>query len=253
MERIALSHPSIGFRLIHNNKTLIDSYPESNKDRIKNILGQQTNLNLLPLSAIDDHTRIYGSIGTPQISAANRKKLYMFINGRPIYNHSLAVAIKSVYGSLLDARRYPTAVIYINIPEAMVDVNVHPQKRIVTMSNEHKVIELLKKGIQQTLKKHNLMYHAANSSVFQFNKALSNQLLSSSPAWTMKSISVKNNYSVMQFDSVYLIVDTGNEILLVDQHAAHERILFNQYKNNFDKAVTHKSTQTLKPAKVIKF
>jgi len=224
----ALAHPETDFKLTHNEKVHFVYRKTSRKDRIRDVLGKSFSDDLFEIKSHTNNLRLSGFIGHPQIASRSRTKSYLYINNRPVLHPSLTSAIKKAYGTLLDPKSFPNFVLFLTIPTVYVDVNITPTKDSVSLSNEKEVLQFVYESVTKTLEKHNLMYRFSYQK--SYNSALGEKLKKVSPAWDMRETTLSNNSSVISLDNVYLAVSTENGILLIDQHAAHERILYNQFK-----------------------
>jgi DNA mismatch repair protein MutL len=148
---LALGHPHIQMQLISEQKTLLSSSPpyagidfcEALRFRIGNILGEQLVEEMCPISCTDNDCTIQGFIGLPENTRHNRTGQYLFINNRAIVSPLIGFAIRNGYSTSLPPQRHPIYVLHLRIPEELVDVNVHPQKREVRLRQE----QLLKERI----------------------------------------------------------------------------------------------------------
>jgi len=125
----ALSYPNVRFTLIHNKKTILDiSSNQSILDRIKQSLGEKIYRNIIPIQYEDGYIKLSGYISKPQVYAYTPEKHYLFVNKRKISDKLISQAIKDAYGTLLETSAYPAAILFIDVPYELVDVNVHPRK-----------------------------------------------------------------------------------------------------------------------------
>ncbi|MEY8446495.1 DNA mismatch repair endonuclease MutL [Enterococcus ratti] len=174
MNRLALSHPNIAFRLTHDgNKMLVTSGNGELKQTIAGIYGLNTAKKMLKIEAKDLDFELFGYISLPEVTRASRNYLSTIINGRFIKNFSLNKAITAGYGSKLMVGRFPIAVLEIKMDPLLVDVNVHPTKQEVRLSKEKELTELIVQAIQTALMQENLIPNAADN--LRFKKKISNQ------------------------------------------------------------------------------
>lgn len=127
--RIVLAHPRLHAVLRHNGKTVYE-LPASNDllDRIRLFFGSALAESLIPVESQTDDVRLWGYVAHPSQSKSTRKGQYLFVNGRWIQDRSLQHALGEAYRGLLMSGRYPIAVLFLEMPAALVDVNVHPTK-----------------------------------------------------------------------------------------------------------------------------
>ena len=152
VNRLALSHPDIAFRLIHDgNKMLSTTGNGEIKQAIAGIYGVETAKKMVALEQDDLDFKVSGFVSLPELTRAGRHYLSLIINGRYIRNFSLNKAIVEGYGSKLMVGRYPIAVIQIDMDPLLVDVNVHPTKQEVRLSKEKELMALITASIQEAL------------------------------------------------------------------------------------------------------
>ena len=252
LSSFALANSDIGFELKHNGKSIIELPPKQpQKDRIEDVLGETTSNLMLRMSEKSPHISLFGYVGHPQIASKSRSKQFIFVNKREVKNDNLRKAIKNAYGSLLDAHSMPACVLFISLPIQSVDANVNPKKDQVEFVNEDEVLEYLNKNIQKTLIENNLTYKNSLSSIKGYAKETA-WILKGEEAWSPRNIE-EGDIQTMQLDSLYVLLSLGKNVVILDQHAAHERILYNQYKSSFVKNKFSSETVELKNARFIEF
>lgn len=174
VNRLALSHPNIAFRLVHEgNKMLTTTGSGDLKQTIAGIYGVATAKKMIAITSQDLDFNINGFVSLPEVTRASRNYLSTIINGRYIKNFALNKAIVNGYGSKLMVGRFPIAVIEIQMDPLLVDVNVHPTKQEVRLSKEKELTELLTKAIQVALQEEQLIPNAADN--LRFKKKIANQ------------------------------------------------------------------------------
>jgi DNA mismatch repair protein MutL len=142
--RIALPSPSVHFTLRHNDRLVFDlpaatSWPE----RIGKILGRQIAEALIPVESADGDVRIAGYAANPGQNRSNNRMQYVFLNGRHIRDRSLQHALGEAYRGMLMTGRYPIAVLALEMPVELVDVNVHPTKLEVRFQDSGRIYSQL--------------------------------------------------------------------------------------------------------------
>lgn len=144
INRLALSHPEISFRLSHNGKTLLQTSGNGDlRQVIAAIYGVSIARKALPVSAESLDFKVNGYAILPEINRANRNYVSMIVNGRYIKNFALVKAIQEGYHTLLPIGRYPIIVLQIEMDPIIVDVNVHPAKLEVRLSKEKELGQLI--------------------------------------------------------------------------------------------------------------
>lgn len=168
VNRIALSHPEVVFRLVHEgNKMLTTTGSGDLKQTIAGIYGVETAKKMLAINSEDLDFKLTGYVSLPEVTRASRNYLSTIINGRYIRNFALNKAIVAGYGSKLMVGRFPIAVLEITMDPLLVDVNVHPTKQEVRLSKEEELTKLISKSINDSLREENLIPNAADNLRFK--------------------------------------------------------------------------------------
>ncbi|CAM3428518.1 DNA mismatch repair endonuclease MutL [Aeromicrobium ponti] len=158
VNRLALAHPEVAIRLIHNDRKLLQT--NGNGD-VRQVLAAIYGLNIVkkmvPIEASSLDFKINGYAALPEITRASRNYISTMINGRFIKNYSLAKAIQEGYHTLLPIGRYPIVLLNIEMDPLLVDVNVHPSKMEVRLSKEHELNELVSGALKAAFKKEELI------------------------------------------------------------------------------------------------
>lgn len=242
----AVSKPDIRFQLLHGEKVILDVIPETYLERIRAIYGEYTARGLIPVKTVDDYIAITGFISRPQFSHGRSTKRLISINNRPIRDMQLVKAVKRAYGILLDRASDPNIFLQITLPPEYIDVNVHPRKEHVGFVQPTFIYKAVSTAVQKSLSSHNLTYTSLPSiqSMDPMSELLAERKPTRSSAgqilkeqvvpWNNELLGIfQKNADIVQFHNTYLVTQTNQGILLVDQHAAHERVLFEKYKQEF--------------------
>lgn len=230
----AIAKPEVEFSLLHNKKLVYKFKTKKLKSRISEVLGHETSKFLILTKLIDSYVRVDGFISHPQINFKSKERIFIYINGRRIHNLSLANAIRDGYKNLLMSHTYPLAILNIKIPVNLIDVNVHPRKEIIRLIDEHTVASLVKESVAKSLEDKNLTFR---------NLSFRDKLTKSSLAKSLREeISetkeahlglVKKTAEVIQLHNLYLVTETKNGVMIFDQHAVHEAVLYYKLKYAF--------------------
>ena len=251
-----VSNAAIRFSVTHNTKNLFDLPAQKPAERIQSVLQIRQQL-LFELAHSSDHYSISGYLGAPQLAHKGKHRQLLFVNGRPVQRPDLAAAIKEVYGTLLEPRTYPVFVLHLAIPSQMVDVNITPKKDTVSFINEKAVRVLVQDAVRGVLEREDLHYASHGTgvdSVLRDNtmEEITAQVLRADvDPWTVKDFSLKENAEILQVHNLYLIAQTSHGIVIIDQHAAHERILYQQFLEAFEAKKSQESQKFSKPIKVV--
>lgn len=153
VNRLALSHPEVSFRLVHNGKKLLHTNGNGDvRQVLAAIYGMGIAKMLVPIEGKSLDYRISGYVSLPEITRASRNYISTMINGRFIRNYGLAKAVMEGYHTLLPIGRYPIVLLNVEMDPILVDVNVHPSKMEVRISKEAELFELVVSAISAAFK-----------------------------------------------------------------------------------------------------
>ncbi len=221
-------------------------------DRVRALLGAAIFEHLIPLQFEDGYIKIAGFLGKPQIASQNQQKQYLFVNNRKVTDKLISLAVKESFGTLLPAANTPVFLLHISLPHEVVDVNVHPRKEQVSFMNSRMIFDGVKLAVTQTLIAHNVTFHLAKFQEESTRKgetqSFTGQLLKEMVLpWDRQSLGTQiKNAPIIQIHQTYLLTSTKDGMVLIDQHAAHERILYEQFVQAFEQAEKKKQTYALK-------
>ena len=152
VERIALIHPEVGFKLTNNKKEVLHTSGNGNMtDVVYNVFGKDIASNLVDVDFQYENIRVTGVVGKPEIARSNRSNQLFYVNGRFIKDKTLSAAAEEAYRTMIPHGKFGFCVLNINIPPEQVDVNVHPAKLEVRFSEEGKVFKAIHYAIKNTL------------------------------------------------------------------------------------------------------
>ncbi|MEH7177079.1 DNA mismatch repair endonuclease MutL [Neobacillus vireti] len=153
VNRLALSHPEVAIRLIHNERKLLQTNGNGDvRQVLASIYGMAIAKQLVPISGESLDYKISGYASMPEVTRASRNYISTMINGRFIKNYALAKAIQEGYHTLLPIGRFPIVLLNIDMDPLLVDVNVHPSKMEVRISKEVELYELVTDIIKNAFK-----------------------------------------------------------------------------------------------------
>jgi DNA mismatch repair protein MutL len=152
VSRIALGHPRVQFRLVHNRK-VVKSWPPASRhlDRVVEVLGKDVRADLHAIQSKRNGLAVSGWIGSPAVTRRTSRGLYAFVNDRFVRDRTIQHGIFAGFAQRLVKGQFPVAVIFVRVPFEQVDVNVHPTKNEVRFVNPQRVHEAVKGAIAQTL------------------------------------------------------------------------------------------------------
>ncbi len=152
VEKIALSNPGISIRLISDGQTRFCTAGDGKlKNTIYSLLGRDFASRMIALDLTTNGVRVYGFVGTPDNIRANRNYQNFFVNKRYVKSKCAQAALEQAFTSYAPAERFPTCVLFIEIPPQTVDVNVHPAKLEVKFSNEKAIFEAIYYAVRGVL------------------------------------------------------------------------------------------------------
>lgn len=254
MTLLALAYPEVRLELVSDQKLLLKAPAavglslEGLSQRIHKVQGDEFHSHLVPLQISAEGYQLMGYIGLPTMHRPNRLNQYLFVNRRGITSHLVSAAIREGYGTSLPAQRYPVFVLHMQLAGDLLDVNVHPQKREVRLRQEQQLRELLQRAVGDALQRGQTSPVESSPHVMSASlliqqplpwdlpnapQAIPKKAPEASPLETLFKPR-KPSPCVLTTLPGYLILDpasceglgAGDQGLwLVDQRAAHQRIL----------------------------
>ena len=257
VSRYALAFPEIRFRLVNDGKASL-STPGNGQPReaLLAVYGAQVAQNMLEVHVEDPDSgyAVEGFAAAPSVSRANRTYMTLFVNRRLIQSRMLSFAVEEAYSGLLQVKRYPVAAVNVVMPYDEVDVNSHPAKREVRFHQENRVFSLTQRAVRAALVADSPVPRASStpsdtasfspfagggrthiSSRGDFRGSGTGPLRPSEPAAVSGSeaLSLLGRPAVPfrvvgQLKLTYIVAEGPEGMYLVDQHAAHERTVFDR-------------------------
>jgi DNA mismatch repair protein MutL len=258
--RYAMAYPRIRWTYLQDGKTLFKTSGNGNRQEIlHNLFGRQDASDLLPIEFSDQGLTVEGFISNLQLTRSNRKDITLFINGRWVQDPALTAAVLKAYNTMLMVGRYPVAILFISLPSNQVDVNVHPSKAEVRFRNADFVFSGLQRAIRRGLLAYTPIPEINPVSLWgRQNAAYDTPNQQISPDWALAHSKLGSNNAsktsvpltdaaqeilpvehlpllrlIGQVASTYLIAEGPDGLYLIDQHAAHERVLFDDLMTAF--------------------
>jgi len=250
LRRMALAHPETGFAFVTEERRLVDvPKGETEEARIRRIMGAEFMENAVPFDLEREGVRVRGHAGLPTWSRNTGAQQYMFVNGRSVRDKLITGAIRGAYADLMPSGRFPAIVLYLTCPPERVDVNVHPAKAEVRFRDGGLVRGLIVSAIRQALgSQRSADTGLARQTVSSFrpvmpqasfrpalNEAQSAFDMNLDPApMPLVEEGPKLDYPLgqarAQIHDNYIVAQTRDGFVLVDQHAAHERLVYERLK-----------------------
>ena len=271
VQRLAMAYGHITFILKTDQKTLLSleavaETPEGQLKRLSEIMGSDFFENALPVDAEREGFKMTGFISLPTLNRSNAQMQFLFINGRPVRDKILAGAVRAAYQDFLAHDRHPLLTLFLEVPSRFVDVNVHPAKTEVRFQDSGFVRGFIVSVLKATLSG---MTHRTSTSAsaqaleamapFSPQKQRSFGSFSASPRSSSPSFFAQESREVMvpfaralvaeeeispknfplgaacaQLHETYIIAQTEDGLVIVDQHAAHERLVYERLKKDLE-------------------
>lgn len=261
VRRLAMANPAVQFRLLHDGRRLLDAPPEPEPGiaglarRVRALLPDGADT--VPVDFRRDDLVIGGLAGLPAASRATSEQQFLFVNGRPVKDRQLVGALRGAYAERLPAGRHALAALFVDLPATDVDVNVHPAKTEVRFQDPARIRASLITAVRQALEAAGIRPVAAASR--SLADALAPDLRPVQPAFPLAGPSglseeraawvpmgrAPDSAAAPRLDSpgeppqgryplgvargqvahAYIVAETEDALVLVDQHAAHERLV----------------------------
>ena len=280
IKRLAMAWPHVAFHLTADQRVLLDlpaALPDAagQQRRIGSIMGRGFADEAIMLDAMREQIHLTGFAGLPTMNRPTTAHMFLFVNGRPIHDRSLLGAIRAGYGDTLPRGRHPMTVLFITLPSADVDVNVHPAKAEVRFKDAAAVRSLLVGALSAQLRDASITATADNGAAALRRFASDNQpasylsagrpaAYSAAPSADARQAAAElqrplpNDHLLAghapaapvvapptdderhrhgqlgaaraQLHKTYIVAETDDGVTIIDQHAAHERLVMEQMK-----------------------
>jgi DNA mismatch repair protein MutL len=252
VRRMALAHPEVGFSFATEERRLVDvPKGEGEESRIRRILGPEFMENAVPFELEREGVRVRGHAGLPTWSRSNGAQQYMFVNGRSVRDKLISGAIRGAYADLMPGGRFPAIVLFLDCPPDRVDVNVHPAKAEVRFRDGGLVRGLIVSAIREGLgRKRAPDTGLSRQTVSSFtpvmprgfgHRGFDEQEKQAALAMNMPPAAMAPEAEAphpdyplgqarAQIHDTYILSQTKDGFVLVDQHAAHERLVYERLK-----------------------
>ncbi len=265
VEKLALSRPDIAFNLQVDGRLVFKSRGNNNiKELAAQIFSYDIGKEMLALDIKKDGLRIHGLVGNYNIYRGNRENIIFFINSRYVISNSLSKALEAAYKNRLPINKYPVGIIYLEIPQYIVEVNIHPRKLSVKIDQEEKIAALITEGVEKLLietnKKSNVNtsyntgsteYHQnKNDKIKNIENIFQSEIIKEEQISFNINDKSDNPFTQMEvmgaISNTYIIASMNDTLYIVDQHAAHERVNYEEAVNEF-KTTGFKTQMLLEP------
>ena len=270
--RIALSRPDVAFSLTHNGRVRLQVKPQPLAARVAAVLGDDFGAGALEVDESGGQIAIRGAISAPSHARGTRDAQYFFVNGRCIRDKLVAHAIRQAYADVLHHDRHPAFVLFLDIDPQLVDVNVHPAKAEVRFRDSRAVHQFIFHALHKTLSRpagdgdvglppapaisHTSYPSPAQPpSMPQYRAQGAMSLGVAQPAGAYATLFAPQaaattllappplpptgdehplGYALAQLAGIYILAENSKGLIIIDMHAAHERIMYEKLKNALD-------------------
>ena len=261
VKHLAMSHPNISFSFhIDTKRNFYWVKSEgvnflSTKKRLLQVMGDDFINSSVSVEEERPDMVLAGMVSMPTLNRNTGREQYLFVNNRPVKDRSLIGALRGAYKGLMENNRFPVAVLFLEIMPSDVDINVHPAKAEVRFKDAARVRSLIVNGVRKALE------NAGLNTASEISNALLNKMYLNSESTS----DINNNFdldniqifpssrfeqnqqnvsfekettyplgsAIAQMHGTYIISETENGIILIDQHAAHERIVLEKIRSGF--------------------
>lgn len=255
VQRLAASHHDVSFVFKSSDKTLLEYLQTTSKERILAIFGGELDGELIELDGSIDGIALWGLVGKPSVARPTSRHIRLHVNGRSVSDGSITHALKEAFRGLIEPKRWPTAALFLEVDPSQVDVNVHPQKSEVRFRDRDVIWRLVNKTVASALAKEDIVstyVPSAPTSTFgggsrqvefgssgtpsfpveQARRAVAGIELQTQPTLLP---TILGPDAVMQVQKCFLVTQDEQGILIIDQHALHERIMFEELSQRIAK------------------
>ncbi len=254
LTRFALGYPEVSFNYYSGKRLCLATYGQGEiLDAATIVYGKESRGRFLQVSFNEDGVKIKGVVSDPEFTRSSRHYQSFFVNNRLIRNYMLSRTLENAYQGIVVNGHYPSAVLFVDIDPSMLDVNVHPTKSDIRFSDPQLVARVLYRAVSAVLaaylqKQRGIQVRVDETTSHEKDNRGAQKtnhtpplplrpapVIKQSPAenWRVKEnkISVGQPFFqemslIGQFLDTYIIAEHGNDLYIIDQHAAHERICY---------------------------
>lgn len=267
VRRLALANPEVSFTLTHNGRVQLRLNAEAPPVRVRQVLGEAFETHAVAVDAAAGPLRLHGWVTQPSVAGAGRDGQYVFVNGRYVRDKVITHALKEAYRDVLHHQLSPAYCLFLDLPPELVDVNVHPAKTEIRFRDSRGVHRFLFHAVERMLARPAAASAAAAVSTplpaaprqagmpLQVNEAMAFYAPLGggaqtdaegtapgdgiAPAWPEASMAEEGDipplgYALAQLHGTYVLAQNAQGLVLVDMHAAHERVVYEKLKAALD-------------------
>jgi DNA mismatch repair protein MutL len=262
IQGFALAWPQTAFVMRSNGREVLSFPAGTIEERVEMVLGPSVFPHLKPFARTDGRIEVNGYTSMPSMTKGNRSSQFIFVNGRAVKDRLLGHAVRQAYQSIIPGDRFPIVVLMLDIPPEMLDVNVHPAKAEVRFQNERDIHSLVSSAVREALEDRTVSFRDKVESVYKTifpqdgsadtegeigtsgtyradEHGRSDWLFQESPQPLFEKDSGKVQSQVStglywQLHDSYIMIQIRGGMVIIDQHAAHERILYDKARRNVE-------------------
>ena len=281
LSRIALAFPGMSFQLEESGRTIMHlPSSEQQLQRLSGLLGRKVAESMIEAETRDFNIGVNAYLAHPDFARSRGDRLFFYVNRRNIRDRAVTRAVMEGYGQRIMKGQYPQAVVFIEIDPSLVDVNVHPTKQEVRFRNSRDLFQAISSSIEKALSdsSHVLLGQTFGGGVDNNVPVVTSPGRGSiaeplwayagkdksgehpAPAGSAELSMVKEGPQIIgQLGNTYILCQVRDGLLMVDQHAAHERIVYENLKKSIDMSrvesqallVPHKVELTAQEARIV--
>lgn len=278
VERLALAHPETGFKLMSQDRTLLNLRPQSESERVKSVLSDGDECPILSETIDELHSRgfLLRVHWLQGLALPHTRRLAQVVNGRAVRDRLLQQAMLSAFRQSLLPGQFPAAALFIEIQPTLVDLNVHPTKTEIRFLRSQDLFHATQKAYEALLQRHgervivasavqtarnNVLWSAQDSTPtqprldFGFqapHPAASSTTPTPQPLSPLQELFSTSRWAGTLFNT-YILYEKGDELILIDQHAADERIRYEQLRSRLSLKPEILGSQVLLIPEVVHF
>ena len=255
VQKTALVNSNIAFKLINDGKTVFQTNGNGNiRDIIYLLYGKEIEKNLLEVNYENEGIKVTGVIGNTTIARDNRKSQILYLNKRNIKNQILTNSADQAFKGATGIGKYGFFILNLEMPANYYDVNVHPTKIEVRFNDEDKLYKVFYHAIKSAMLNsefldNNEKEQKKENYIENELEFLTNKFQNEAPAELINRENkreIEYKYIGILFRT-FIVIEIGNDMFFIDQHAGHERILYEQIKENYKNHIQNNSQLMLIP------
>ncbi|PLW98880.1 MAG: DNA mismatch repair protein MutL [Marinilabiliales bacterium] len=217
-QRIALAHPDINFKLIHNDHEVFNLITSNYKQRIVNLLGKNREQNLISVSTDTSLVSLKGFVGKPELARKTTGEQFFFVNNRYMKHPYFYRAVLEAYDNLLPDQCYPSFFLYLTVDPTEIDINIHPTKTEIKFENEVAIWQIIRAAVKESLGKHNIvpsldfeMQKGFEIPVLSKSTNIKNPEIKINPTYNPFEVEKQNRASASNWEKLYEGLENNHE------------------------------------------